>query len=191
MACRLFVAKLLSEPILDYCQLDPEEQTNKLQWNFNQYTKLFIPENASENIVCEKAAILSRGRWVHPSSTGPVYIQTLNLLITVATDVQTPLGWRHSAYYKFVMRFLCHWFRITVCRVDDVIPNGTSKVNNGSYTLHLFRTIHSPITQVKYNRRPLEDTERNLKVINILKFAIWYLRHYNVMLWMLFQHNLS
>ena len=34
---------------------------NKLQWNFNQNTKLFINENASENIVCEMAAILSGG----------------------------------------------------------------------------------------------------------------------------------
>ena len=30
---------------------------NKLQWSFNQNTKLFIHENASENIVCEMAAI--------------------------------------------------------------------------------------------------------------------------------------
>ena len=32
---------------------------NKLQWNFNQNTKLFIHENASENIVCGMTAILS------------------------------------------------------------------------------------------------------------------------------------
>ena len=38
---------------------------NKLQWNFNQNTKLFIHENASEKIVCEMVAILSRGRWVN------------------------------------------------------------------------------------------------------------------------------
>ena len=37
---------------------------NKPQWNFNHNTKLFIQENASENIVCEMAAILSRGRGV-------------------------------------------------------------------------------------------------------------------------------
>ena len=37
---------------------------NKVQWNFNQNTKLFIQKNASENIVCEMASILSRGRWV-------------------------------------------------------------------------------------------------------------------------------
>ena len=34
---------------------------NKFQLNINQNTTLFIHENASENIVCQKAAILSRG----------------------------------------------------------------------------------------------------------------------------------
>ena len=38
---------------------------NKLQWNFIQHTKLFIHKKASENIVCEMAAILFRGRWNH------------------------------------------------------------------------------------------------------------------------------
>ena len=45
---------------------------NKLRWNFNQTTKLFIHENASENIVCEKAAILSRGKWVNESRRSTV-----------------------------------------------------------------------------------------------------------------------
>ena len=34
---------------------------NKLQWNLNQNRKLFIHGNASEYIVCEMAAIMSRG----------------------------------------------------------------------------------------------------------------------------------
>ena len=38
---------------------------NNRQWNVNQNTKLFIHENASENIVCEMAAFLSKGRWVN------------------------------------------------------------------------------------------------------------------------------
>ena len=37
---------------------------NKHQWNCTQNTTLFIHENASENIVCEMAAILSRETWV-------------------------------------------------------------------------------------------------------------------------------
>ena len=56
MACRLFGAKPLSQPMLGYCQLNPQEQ---LQWNYNQNTEIFIEENAFENIVCEMAAILS------------------------------------------------------------------------------------------------------------------------------------
>ena len=58
MACRLFGTKPWSEPVLGYCQLD---LGNKVQWNFNQNTRLFIHENASQNIVCDTAAILSRG----------------------------------------------------------------------------------------------------------------------------------
>ena len=37
---------------------------SNLQWIQNQNLKLFFHENASENIICEMAAILSRGRWV-------------------------------------------------------------------------------------------------------------------------------
>ena len=37
---------------------------NRLKWTFNKNTKLFIHENAYENIIWEKAAILSWGRWV-------------------------------------------------------------------------------------------------------------------------------
>ena len=32
IACRLFGAKPLSEPVLDYCQLDPKEQTSVKYW---------------------------------------------------------------------------------------------------------------------------------------------------------------
>ena len=39
---------------------------NKRRWNFNQNTKRFVHENASENVVFEMAAILSRGRRVNP-----------------------------------------------------------------------------------------------------------------------------
>ena len=61
MACGLFSAKPLSKPMLLFCQFDHKEQI----WNFNQNTKFFIHENASENIVCEMATILSRGAWVN------------------------------------------------------------------------------------------------------------------------------
>ena len=37
---------------------------NTLQRNFHQNRKYFINKNAFKNIVCEMAAILSRGRWI-------------------------------------------------------------------------------------------------------------------------------
>ena len=55
---------------------------NKLQWNLNQNTKLFIHENASENIVCEMAAILSKGRWV---KTMTEYQKGYSVLLAMAT----------------------------------------------------------------------------------------------------------
>ena len=66
MACRLFGAKSLSKPMLDNWAL-----RNKLPWTFNQNTKLFVYENASEHIVSETAAILCSGRWVLKSQTLP------------------------------------------------------------------------------------------------------------------------
>ena len=37
---------------------------NKLQWNFNRYSSIFIQEKAFENVVCEMASILSRPQCV-------------------------------------------------------------------------------------------------------------------------------
>ena len=52
MACPLFGAKPLPEPMLTYCQMDPPQQTS-----VNLNTKLFINENEFENVVLEMAAI--------------------------------------------------------------------------------------------------------------------------------------
>ena len=58
MACRLFGAKPLSKPILGDCHLD---SWDKIQWNFNPNSCIFIQENAFENVVCETAAICPGG----------------------------------------------------------------------------------------------------------------------------------
>ena len=58
MACRLFGAKLSSEPMLGYCPMDPKEQTSAVLIKIPIF---FIHEIASENVVSEMAAILSRG----------------------------------------------------------------------------------------------------------------------------------
>ena len=40
---------------------------NKLQWNLNRNSHIFIQENAFESVVCEIASILSRPQCVKPS----------------------------------------------------------------------------------------------------------------------------
>ena len=50
MACHLLGAKPLSN---QSCVVVTWTLRNKLKWNFNQNTKLFIHKNASENIVCD------------------------------------------------------------------------------------------------------------------------------------------
>ena len=58
MACCLYDTKQLAEPLLDYYQLDPWQQSSvKILSN----TKFFMTKNALDNIVCEMATILSGG----------------------------------------------------------------------------------------------------------------------------------
>ena len=59
---------------------------HKLQWNLNQNTKLFIQDNAFENIVCEMMAILSRGSWVNAPQRPLAKIRGLFLVLLWKTD---------------------------------------------------------------------------------------------------------
>ena len=45
---------------------------NKLQWNPEQNSYIFIQENAYENVVCQMAAILSRPQCVNNNSNDGV-----------------------------------------------------------------------------------------------------------------------
>ena len=58
MTCRLSGAKSLPEPMLTYCQLGHLEQNSV---TFEKKSNIYIQENAFEDVVCEMAAILSRG----------------------------------------------------------------------------------------------------------------------------------
>ena len=51
------IAPAVSEPLLGWCN---RTSRNKLQWNFNRNSKIFIQENTFENIVWKKTTILSR-----------------------------------------------------------------------------------------------------------------------------------
>ena len=59
MACRMFGAKPLPEPMLAYCQLDCWEKT--FQWNSNRNAVIFIQENAFELVVWQNGGHFVQG----------------------------------------------------------------------------------------------------------------------------------
>ena len=54
--------KPFSKPLLSYCEMDFR---NKLRWDSNQNTNLFVHENIFKNAFCKMAVLMSRGRWVN------------------------------------------------------------------------------------------------------------------------------
>ena len=72
MACRLVGAKPLSEPMLEYFNWTPR---NKLQWNFNRNSDIFIQEKPSKTVVWKMLAILSRSQCVIVRRAGLLWSQ--------------------------------------------------------------------------------------------------------------------
>ena len=68
MACRLVGAKPLSELMVEYCELWPE---NKFQWNLRRNSYTSSQGNVYGNVVWKMPVILSRPRWVQLSCVTP------------------------------------------------------------------------------------------------------------------------
>ena len=85
---------------------------NKLRWNFNRNSNIFIQENAFENVVCEMVAILSRPQCVNSSSDSSYKcIWPCNASnITARADIKQLLdigGFEIPCQY-------CHWVQAIV-----------------------------------------------------------------------------
>ena len=102
MACCLFSAKPLSKPMQGYC---------------NQNTELFIHENASENIICEMRAILSRGDGL-----------TLQVPVPYINTLRSRKHGRHFADDTFKRIFLNENVRISTNNSLNIVPKGS--INN-------------------------------------------------------------
>ena len=87
---------------------------NKLQWNSNQNTKLFFQENAFENVVCEIAAILSRGDELNLL----LYGSPRAVLLSADNDIWYIL-WPQVHYYKCTLRGITHIIKI--CQTQRAI----------------------------------------------------------------------
>ena len=101
MTYHLVGTKPLPEPMLSYCQLDPR---NKLQWNLNYNTKLFIHENAFITVLCKMATILSRVRWVKDMGqwistfAWKLYITIMNMM----KQCKTKILWHVINWWSYI-----------------------------------------------------------------------------------------
>ena len=75
---------------------------NKLQWNFNGNSNIFIQENALENVVCEMASILSRPQCVNPfhATLTKTYIYILCHSSILTWVVEMPLDVKQWPTYS-------------------------------------------------------------------------------------------
>ena len=65
---------------------------NKLQWNVNQNFYIFIQENACENVVCEKAAILSGAQPLLTQPWPVICLSTMFMLWLCCLLCVSPVG---------------------------------------------------------------------------------------------------
>ena len=89
---------------------------NKLQWNFNRYSNIFIKENASEN-VCEMASILSRPQLVKAKYWLLHYFMALisnNIELKLCYAMSHPYDKYSSSVSRPISKFE-HGFLITEC----------------------------------------------------------------------------
>ena len=77
MACRLFDAKPLSEPMLSHYQLDHKEHISLKNTCILETRKIIIQENAIENVVCKMVAILSWPQSVNDSDVFIYHVSTM------------------------------------------------------------------------------------------------------------------
>ena len=69
---------------------------NKLQWNLNRNSNIFIQENALENVVCEMASILPR-----PQCVLDYWFSNKSLLFEIEKEIQIKIK-----YHLWIMHLL-------------------------------------------------------------------------------------
>ena len=101
---------------------------NKRQWNLIQNTKLFIHENAFENVACETADVLSRRRWVNLANS-------LSLLRNTTLLPEPVLSYWAVAFTKdkFNLENECEIFLFEITASANV-SNTVLKWKSGYYT---------------------------------------------------------
>ena len=116
------VTCLVPSHYLNQCWLIVKWMLRTLQWNSNRNTKFFIHENAFENVICEMAATLSRGRWVNPRSTVTLDQQDYLWIIVLQLIIINPL---RAKFFRGNINIYLHFMsflHIDLAQVLKILP---------------------------------------------------------------------
>ena len=116
MACR---SSGRSHYLNQYCDLINWTSVNKLSWKFNHNTKLFIHENASENIVCEMAASCPGGDELLGSALRAAHVAT-----HAQQNFQSnsdPIIFQGDQHSHLLVAF--SWISLVACRIQCELLN--------------------------------------------------------------------
>ena len=87
---------------------------NKLKWNFNRKSHIFIQENAIErHVVCEVASILFRPQCVHDLPTARHALPQVKVMVSVTPRKKTLITSRLQIQITFSTHFIHAWARST------------------------------------------------------------------------------
>ena len=155
MACRLVGAKPLSEPMMDivYWTL-----RNKLQWNLNRNSNIFIQENAFKNVVWKMAAILFRFHCVNSCLMATIiHKSSLPLCVCIAIHVR-----------KYLMKSdTNHQSKIATCTKMLVV------INIPAITSLLWHSQRTRQGYSGYFREPFEISDDNTMRLILCKYCDW------------------
>ena len=144
----LFSTKPLSKPRLGHCQLDPSEQTTV---KFLSNAKLFIHENASENTVCEMAAMLFRFQCITHTEA------RLDWPLPHVRDEQSGNCHRHWQYYDLSLK--CPSLRP---KTDSPICQWTTIAQVNTYKgFSEWKCLNLKSFDTEYNPESLTDTPKS------------------------------
>ena len=106
---------------------------NKFQWNLNRNSIIFIQRNVFENVVCEMAAILSRGdeltclslTVIICDSTRCWIIFKLNTTITISVDIYQCVILSNHTYSDPMSNFCDRFLELLSFKCQELVRSGS------------------------------------------------------------------
>ena len=132
---------------------------NKLQWNLNRHSYIFIQEYSFQNVVCEVRVSLSRPQCVNSLSIGSAYAWLIIISIVTADDL-VPWSTRSAAdtilifpYITILHKYIYTQYLYLSINIFILYLQRTLNISDNDYGDHrLFHCISKLITCLRIKK---------------------------------------